>query len=105
MGASEFEVTITATTAKEAFRLAVEDARYEHGNGGYTGTIAEKDSFLLIDTAGKDPKAVIQMMVEKCASFETCSCRGDRRYFDKWGPALCVRLDKNTFLFFGMASS
>ena len=95
MGASEFEVTITATTAKEAFRLAVEDARYEHGNGGYTGTIAEKDSFLLIDTAGKDPKAVIQMMVEK----------GDRRYFDKWGPALCVRLDKNTFLFFGMASS
>ena len=41
MGACEFGTTSEGATAKEAFKRAVEDAQYEHGHGGYSGTIAE----------------------------------------------------------------
>lgn len=42
MGATNFETTATGKTLAEAFRNAVDDARYWHGHGGYSGTIAEK---------------------------------------------------------------
>ena len=48
MGAYEFSTVALGKTPEEAFRMAVEDARYEHGHGGYTGTIAEKQDFILI---------------------------------------------------------
>ena len=48
MGATEFSTVGHGNTAQAAFTAAVEQARHEHGNGGYTGTIAEKDSFRLI---------------------------------------------------------
>ena len=43
MGASTFLTRATGKTAREAFASATSDARYEHGHGGYTGTIAEKN--------------------------------------------------------------
>ena len=39
----------SGATAKEAFNSAVDHALYEHGHGGYTGTIAEKDTFIEIE--------------------------------------------------------
>lgn len=42
MGATEFMVVVEGRSMKEAFRSAVENARFEYGNRGYTGTIAEK---------------------------------------------------------------
>jgi hypothetical protein len=45
MGADPFTVVAFGGTAQDAFRAAVEDAAFWHGHGGYTGTIAEKDSF------------------------------------------------------------
>lgn len=45
MGASEFRTRGQGKTVREAYRAAVDDARYEHGHGGYTGTVAEKDGF------------------------------------------------------------
>jgi len=47
-----------APTARAAFDGAVEDAKYEHGHGGYTGTIAEKQSFVMIDPAVYAPEAI-----------------------------------------------
>lgn len=41
MGASEFMTTAKGRTAEEAFRAAREEALYEHGHGGYTGSVGE----------------------------------------------------------------
>lgn len=51
MGADTFTTRATGKTAGEAFRFAVEDARHEHGHGGYSGTLAEKHEFVLIKDA------------------------------------------------------
>ena len=46
MGASTFIVhTKPYANAREAFNDAIRDAAWEHGHGGYTGTIAEKSNF------------------------------------------------------------
>jgi hypothetical protein len=49
MGAADFMTVGYGKTANEAFDKANAEARWEHGNGGYTGTIAEKGSFVLFD--------------------------------------------------------
>lgn len=96
MGASDFSVVSKGKTAKEAFNNAVDDARHESGHGGYTGTIGEKSAFTVLSVPmGKDPRAYANELADA----------GDRRYEDKWGPALCVKLSDDTFLFFGIASS
>lgn len=45
MGADYFENYAIGKTPAEAFTSVVTEARWEHGNGGYTGTIAEKPWF------------------------------------------------------------
>ena len=47
MGATTFITVGWGRGAREAFNAAVEHAQYEHGHGGYSGTIAEKHSFTL----------------------------------------------------------
>jgi hypothetical protein len=47
MGACDFTTVAWGRTPKEAFSAAVEDAQWEHGHGGYSGTIAEKHDFVL----------------------------------------------------------
>ena len=49
MGACQYEELSHGKTAKEAFHRAVEQAQYEYGHGGYTGTIAEKCDFTVFD--------------------------------------------------------
>jgi len=48
MGASEFITFATGKNANAAFNDAISSAAYEAGHGGYTGTIAEKDSFTIL---------------------------------------------------------
>lgn len=48
MGASFDDRLGTGTDAADAFRSARDDAAWQHGHGGYTGTIAEKHDFALI---------------------------------------------------------
>lgn len=48
MGATTFMIASKGKTAAAAFDAAVERAKWEHGHGGYTGTIAEKHSFVAI---------------------------------------------------------
>ena len=46
MGATSFFTYATGKTVSEAFASAQAEARYDHGHSGYTGTIAEKPSFI-----------------------------------------------------------
>lgn len=96
MGAESFFHRARGATAKEAFRNAVNQAAYNHGHSGYTGTIAEKSSFVMIAVpSGENPLGYAQELVYD----------GDPRVDNKWGPAGCIALGKDEFLFFGWASS
>lgn len=47
MGAQQFEQYGHGTDARDAFAAARESAAWEHGHGGYTGTLAEKPGFVM----------------------------------------------------------
>ncbi len=99
MGGNTFETVGKGTTVEEAFKEAVKDAEYEYGHRGYTGTIAEKEDFVIIPESeylGKyDARWYAGELVRK----------GDARIVDKWGPAGAIKLDDGRWLFFGWASS
>ena len=46
MGACDFIAVSNGKTVRDAFASATSQAQWEHGHGGYTGTIAEKGSFI-----------------------------------------------------------
>ena len=99
MGARDFFHEAEGHTPKEAFIKARDEAAYDYGHAGYTGTIAEKGSFVMIKVPkGKDPQDYAQELVDKC----------DHRIDNKWGPAGCILLEEgeenNRYLFFGYAS-
>lgn len=115
MGGDTFTTASWGKTALEAFRKAVEQAEYDYGHAGYTGTIAEKPSFVMIDLPPfKDPTDLADELI----------LDDDERVSDKWGPAGCIEIPKEIedkiaeregagkkgeneklFLFFGWASS
>lgn len=99
MGANTFENLAKAESAEAAFRYCVEEAQYDFGHAGYTGTIAEKDSFVLIN----EPK--VNSVDEARALANKLIDEGDERIDDKWGPAGCIPCGDNLYLFFGWASS
>jgi hypothetical protein len=95
MGANVFMTVGLGNTAKKAFDKAVYDARYQHGHGGYTGTIAEKNSFVLIPLAeGLDAFQYAEQLLDG----------DDERICDKWGDAGCIHVKDDEYLFFGWAS-
>ncbi len=90
MGATDFSTKASGTTAREAFKSARDDAAYEHGHGGYTGTIAEKHGFEMIAAReGETIRETVDRLIESN---------------DKFGPAFCLDMGKGDFLFFGIAS-
>ncbi len=97
MGAQEFESVGHGNTVQKAFNNAKEEAYYDCGHGGYTGTIAEKDSFKTIPC--EQTKKAIQNKLNECMDDE------DHFTQDKWGPAGAIRLSATSWLFFGWASS
>lgn len=95
MGASQFITYSDGKNAKEAFEKAVKRAEWESGHGGYTGTIAEKQEFVII----KMPEDTdINAFVEQLWRDR------DPRIDDKWGPAGCIDLGDDKYCFFGSAS-
>ena len=97
MGAKSF-VTYPyyRNNAKMAFEIAVEQAQYNHGHSGYTGTIAEKHTFVMMPIIeGMTADQSINKYFEDC----------DPRIDDKWGPAGCIQNEAGEFIFFGWASS
>lgn len=96
MGAETFYDVSIGETAAEAFQRATEQAQYDRGHEGYTGTIAEKWSFVMINLPeGVDPEEYADKLIND----------EDPRIDDKWGPAGCFNLGDNKFFFFGWASS
>lgn len=96
MGAESFWSRAHGETASKAFSAAVEQAAWEHGHGGYTGTIAEKDSFKIVKPPeGMSPSEYANQLMDDEESFVQ----------DKWGDAGCIEIKKGEYLFFGYASS
>ena len=105
MSAEQFFQYSEGKTADEAFIAAVEEAEYDHGHSGYTGTIAEKDRFVMIPT----PKCETAKEAMNLAG--ELMNKSDDRIDDMWGPAGCIECGKGkpsgtwTYLFFGWASA
>lgn len=118
MGATWFEqVGITNSTdegPKDVFDRLVQDARWEYGHGGYSGTIAEKHGFTHIPRPARKSAHATADALRKSAP-------ADHPVHDKWGPAVCVTLSPaettklkrlygragsrgTAYLFFGWAS-
>lgn len=110
MGACNFETIAIGKNPRDAFNRAVSQAQWEHGHGGYTGTIAEKIDFVVIP------------LPKRTAPFDLANRMmdvGDSRINDKWGPAGCIEIPRHhskirkvelrrgerEYLFFGWASS
>lgn len=83
MGATTFYETARGKTPEQAFRAAVRQAKQDYGSGGYSGTIAEKNSFTLLELPKQykeNPEAYADHLIET----------DDARITDKYGPAGCI---------------
>ena len=110
MGAESFYNTAKGTNASKAFKDTHEEACYENGHGGYTGTIAEKGGY----TMSRKPKGVrADKWHDKVEDFNPEDTKQKHYselkhdydvYEDKWGDALCIPMTGG-FLFCGCASS
>lgn len=96
MGGCTFTTKAKGKNAHAAFSDACYEARHQHGHGGYTGTIAEKHRFTMIPLpAGQGPEDFAEQLIAD----------DDPRINDKWGPAGCIDLGGDEYLFFGWAPS
>lgn len=112
MGATNFSthVRVAKTVSTEdAFRDTREGAQFEYGHGGYTGSMAEKNSLTVLATvATKEQADLIEYGIMHADPLPIYSEQAVESLTDKWGPANAVRysIDKTTdgILFFGFAS-
>lgn len=125
MGAEDFTHHAAGESMTQAFNLAQEDARYNYGHAGYTGTIAEKESFkrvtlpegvsydevlnLIFDAIkpnfdGNDPKNKSFARLEKLFGWREAVSMVNT-YDDKWGPCIGMEITPGRFVFAGIASS
>jgi len=92
MGAVDFTHVSYGESPEKAFSSAVQEALYDHGHSGYSGTIAEKDGFKMQTV----PDGVsINDHIERTLEDN-----------DKWGPAFCIKSKDvfNKYIFYGFAS-
>lgn len=95
MGAMSFVIERNGKSAEQCFKDAREGALYDHGHGGYSGTIAEKNAYTMLPLIdGKNAIDSAWQYIDDC----------DPRVDDKWGPAGCIKTDDG-FVFFGWASA
>ena len=101
MSSTQFIQVASGKTAQQAFHEAVFQAEYDHGHSGYTGTIAEKDSFVEIPF----PKTGKKNLEERAIDYANKLLDNDDSCIqDKWGPAGCIQFGKGKYVFFGWAS-
>jgi hypothetical protein len=95
MGASSFESSGKGKSAKEVFDRLVSQSQYESGHS-YSGEIGMKRDFQMCTL----PQGMsVRDFINKCFDDESHFCQ------DKWGPAACVKVGEDTYVFFGYASS
>lgn len=110
MGATTFLNTANKSnykSANDAFYSEKESAQYEHGHGGYTGTIAEKDGFRIVNPPkGMSAREFIQAIEDydgESSDVNPTVREAWKIYDNKWGSALCIETDKQ-YIFCGWAS-
>jgi hypothetical protein len=102
MGAERFDVFQEGTNAKEAHQAAFEQAGWDYGHRGYTGSLAEKPKFEIRNGGKALTKAEAEAFAERDL---------DENDHDKWGPAWAVPVRAEDsekvigFLFYGYASA
>ena len=70
MGAERFEAEANGKDMKEAFNHAVDEAYWNYGHAGYTGTICEKDgAYLILNPMGMEAQDV-KDMIEKAQGWD-----------------------------------
>ena len=116
MGAQTFSNKGTGKTVAEAFLALVEQAYWNHGHAGYTGTIAEKDRYVEFAVpTGADVDRIEDALIQ----YEGSEAERDYliglygaptaaklfdTYNDKWGPAVALRISDTEWQFCGWAS-
>lgn len=114
MGANYFEDKYVGNaTMEEALNSLAEDAAWDFGHAGYTGTIAEKGGAVEIAEVETWAEAseVARTADDEAHESEAHNPaqRRSRTYpgysSDKWGPAGAVKVGDQGWLFFGWASS
>ena len=95
MGGEWFEEEGTGATAQEAFDKLVKEAQYDYGHSGYTGTIAEKPGFELVEAP------------EGFVFGESDLVNALPAHLGKWDAAAAFKVPgkDDTWVFFGVASS
>lgn len=94
MGATWFESVSDHDNVAKAFKEARQAALWDYGHAGYTGTIAEKSKYTVIDLNPHDINDIEEFAWQM---------NDDPRVSDKWGPAGAIKLKKGWY-FFGWAS-
>jgi len=110
-------------TAQVAFDKLVEQAQWEHGHGGFSGTIAEKYSIVLFPRPKGMRRATVLKAVRDLGRIgfdddgnaETATVQAKypklpiakmfEVYDDKWGASLGIELKTGEYLFAGWASA
>jgi len=93
MGAMEFFTYSVGENVEDAFNHAVRYAQYMSGHGGYTGTIAEKGSYVVIPAS--------EVGDIDAMTYAKANCNRDKRIRDKSGPAgaiLCKGVERQKHL-------
>lgn len=104
MGATTFMQESKGRSAAEAFSQARERALHQHGHSGYSGTIAEKDEFVVIAMpADWMPDETDRAKAAKKYADALIDAE-DKRVNDKWGPAGVLQTGPEDWLLFGWAS-
>lgn len=114
MGAEQYFTKIKVskdTTDEDAFREASDNAKYENGHTGYTGTIAEKNNSITVHRARNAENAnrlVNGLMDGWDTDIPIYRTELTQMFDDKWGSGGAVRypIDDTTdeIIFFGWAS-
>ena len=110
MGSQEFRQYQSGESVQDAWDKAKEQAYWEYGHRGYTGSLAEKDDYTVIQSIPTEYQEAVRLADQMID-------QSDPRIDDKWGPAGAIRVKGGTvyegfrnveadgWLFFGWASS
>ena len=122
MGAMNYENVGKGKTAREVFDRLTDQAKWAHGHGGYTGTIAAKDSYVEFKRPKGMRRATVIKAIRAVESIRygtdgyPLTIFAERQfpslpiakmfavYDDKWGPSLAIEVSKGEYLFAGIAS-
>jgi hypothetical protein len=114
MGADQFYSVGKGETIAKAFAVARDEAFYEYGHRGYTGSLAEKDSYVVIETVIPATARQVYNALSDGYNGPTAAARdlfgaNAERYqdlfHDKWGPCVAYFVGPDTWAFMGYASS